>query len=229
MGFAAMAAAGLRSDIGHPDAPGAVASLVEGCRGFEKTQVWFSVFDKQRLPAPGDRLFVLRAVDDGRLSVDELEPHHTRYYWSDIGELTRHSLRQEHPWTLPNFGEKIADVFDECRDGFASSDWVMTEPSHDMKGWTPLWKWVKLELPFSWAEGMDIWLAATYAPAPELRQLVIHAADGDVVVTIQKVDWAATFNVSDIDEWAPKDELPRPDFWQNGISDAHRALSWTEN
>jgi hypothetical protein len=85
------------------------------------------------------------------------------------------------------------------------------------EGYSTLWSWARLGLPFAWAEGVPVWVAAD-AGTGRIARIVADPPGESLVVTVAEVDWAAEVNPAQLSAASPAVGPTRPPYFRTGLS-----------
>jgi hypothetical protein len=219
----ALIAIGTRALRSQVDLPDPWAEFAKRCAAFEGARIAFD-YDDDRLDA--SRAFYLNALADGRVGIDEFDGYNMRYAWAPGEPFTEHWRGQPTARIVPGVARYLADVWAECRAGFSGSVWHHEFPSTDMDGYSALWNWRRLELPFEWAQEVPVWVAAKPTTGA-VERIVFEINPEPLVVSVLKVDWDADVASGQVSPLSPSEPLEIPPFFDNGVDFADLASAGT--
>ncbi|MCK6503621.1 hypothetical protein L6R53_09515 [Myxococcota bacterium] len=163
--------------------------ISQRCASFSKATVWVAFTREGLLDA--NYKYLLHLHEDGRIAMDSVAGGRDRIYW-DGQTLTRSRAVNPTPRVVDGYDQIIADVWSECRAGFANSTWteapypvgILAGPSH----------FLGLDLPFPWADTLQIRVG--YTPGNGVIQnIVLLDLSGNVLQDYGLVgeNWNASF------------------------------------
>ncbi|MCK6503620.1 hypothetical protein L6R53_09510 [Myxococcota bacterium] len=163
--------------------------ISQRCASFSKATVWVAFTREGLLDA--NYKYLLHLHEDGRIAMDSVAGGRDRIYW-DGQTLTRSRAVNPTPRVVNGYDQIIADVWSECRSGFANSTWTAIPEPPGVGGRSR--HWLSLELPFSWADEVQI-LVSYWPGKAELDRVALLDSAGQVIRNFGLVgeNWNATF------------------------------------
>ncbi|MCK6503679.1 hypothetical protein L6R53_09820 [Myxococcota bacterium] len=185
--------------------PQEFVDLAEHCRTFTTMKAYVGI---------DGRSMLLHAVQDGRIAADVFGGQ-TRYAW-DGNTLWWDSTGGE-PRAREEAAPFIRDLWAECRRGFSRSTWTDVTAQRVELGGGKLrgaWRWARLDLPFAWAKGLEVYLGVT---TQGLLQRVVVGSDamGWKGTNVTEVYWNTTFPPQALDKHAPPFAPPSHPEWMH--------------
>jgi hypothetical protein len=149
-----------------------------------------------------------------QVSVQTIDGQRVKYSWTE-GEAHRHLHGWNQVERIGAADEYLRDVWPELRSGFRNSAVYREDPrSYGLPFQSgPRSTWLRIELPFHWAEQLSVFLLMSDTEA-ELRKVVVLGDEAIHVFAVHQVDWNIDVPTDAFFPEAAADALPRPACWQ---------------
>jgi len=170
----------------RPEAGEGFEALRQQLRRFDTVTAQLAVGSRVpgRVVDPGYDLWVRR---DRRAALRVRGEEAHRQVW-DGRRLSL--VRGEVVVPAPRSAGQVREVWDEVRAGFPNSTWTEDPPQVVEAGLPRVGlRWASVDLPFDWAEQLDLLVALSSRGIP--RHLVVVQPEGTTVITVVHLTWDA--------------------------------------